>query len=152
MTLFPSSTKHSYHHTFPLHCAPSFQGRQKHIHRVCYRTQSQVLCVESLIKQEAVCRAELSVPGLQNGFPTAALSLQPCSIKESEWINSELEMSRRYMALVSWQPCLSYFMLRMVSDGQPWKLSSSLQLDWADSPMHIQLRLNARFIITQNYF
>lgn len=39
------------------------------------------------------------------------------STKESEWINSELKASRRYMALVSRQPCLNFFMLRMVSDG-----------------------------------
>lgn len=39
------------------------------------------------------------------------------STKESEWINSELKVSRRYMALVSRQPCLNFF---YVEDGVGW--------------------------------
>lgn len=65
------------------------------------------------------------------------------SIMQNKWINSELKARGRHRALVSWQPHLSYFVPRKVSDGWSWKLSSSLWLDRADSPMQTQLKVKA---------
>lgn len=100
---FPSSTKHSHHHTFPLHYAPSFQGRQMHILHVCYCTQAQALCLESVMKQEAECRTELSAPGLQDGFPTAALRLQPCRSAPRK-VSGSIQSSKRAGGTWLWSP------------------------------------------------
>lgn len=65
------------------------------------------------------------------------------SITQNKWINSELKARQRYRAPASWHPPLSYLLPRKVSDGQPWKLSSPLELGRVDSPMQTQLKLKA---------